>query len=278
MKIIDLLRKGAEKLPLRDVETLLSAVLGMSRAGLHLRREQLVEDDRVALWQVALTRRLNGEPWQYIIGEVEFAGVVLNVTPSVLIPRQETEILVEKIAKTLSSEKLEGKVLWDLCTGSGCIGIALKKRFPVLSVVLSDISLEALEVAGENAQKNGCDVGLLHGDLWAPFQGKQCDYLVSNPPYINQKDFENLDPEVRCHEPKLALLGGDDGLDLYRRLAEKLHEHLKVGGKAWFEVGAGQGSAIEQIFAQGGWQKGVVEADWAGCDRFFSLERDFYFR
>lgn len=249
----------------REAEDLISDALGLTRMQLYTDFERPLTNQELVLCRERLQRRIKGEPLQYIHGEVEFFGCRIKVTPAVLIPRQETEILVDKIAKELSQVELDGKVLWDLCCGSGCIGIALKKKFPQLEVCLSDISQDALNVASENAKLNEVSVTLLHGDLFQPFVGKKTHYIVCNPPYIAESEFQALDREVREHEPRQALISGKSGLEFYERLASEISGYLLPSGKAWFEIGTGQGEAVRQLFGE---QHCRVEKDWSNHDRF----------
>lgn len=256
----------------RQAEELLSAALEMQRMELYLQYDRPLagqELDRVRAW---LKRRAKGEPLAYIMGEVQFFGCQIKVAPDVLIPRQETEILVDLISKELARSSLEGKSLWDLCCGSGCIGIALKRAHPSLHVVLADQSAAALEVARQNALRNSVEVELLQGDLLAPFGGRTTDFLVCNPPYVTETEFKQLEREVAQFEPRAALVGGPTGLEFYKRLAAELPRCLVPGAKAWFEIGAEQGSGVQQLFQAAHWKNCCVQRDWAGKDRFFSLE------
>jgi release factor glutamine methyltransferase len=256
----------------RHAEELIADALKITRMGLYLEFDRpltSVEIDTCRSW---LLRRGKGEPLQYIRGEVDFFNCSVKVTPDVLIPRQETEILVDKIVKELETISLNDTVMWDLCCGSGCIGIAIKKRFPQITVILSDISPAALGVAKENAQKNGVEVGFLQGDLLIPFGTKRAHFLVCNPPYVAEHEFDGLDIEVRVYEPRLALLAGSSGLEFYQRLALILHHYLLPSGKVWFEIGDGQGEAVRQLFSKQPWKTCHLEKDWSGRERFFSLE------
>lgn len=246
----------------REVEEVIAYGLGMKRIDLYLQWDRPLTEEELVVLRPLLKRLAEQEPAAYIIGSVPFYGMTLKVTPAVLIPRPETEQLVDKIVRELKQEEVEGKVAWDLCCGSGCIGHALKKRFPTLSVVLSDLSELAIAVAREN----GTGVAFRQGDLFAPFEGEKCDFLVCNPPYVTEAEYALLTPAVKA-EPKMALVGGTS---FYERLAEALPCYLRRGGRAWLEIGADQGEAVAQIF--GG--KGRVEKDWSGRDRFFSLEQD----
>jgi len=249
-------------------EEMLCHVLSMTRMELYLDFERPLTQQEIELCRKILKRLSTGEPIQQILGCVQFYQTELKITPDVLIPRPETELLVDKIVKELNGHDLDSKTLWDVCCGSGCIGIALKQALPDLQVTLSDVSSEALAVAQENALKNGVDATFLEGSLLKPFEGSFVDFLVVNPPYISDRDFEQLDSSVKEFEPHLALRGGCDGLDFYRELARTYKQFLKPGGIVWLELGTGQGSLVNELFEG----KGVVEKDWSGHDRFFSLE------
>jgi release factor glutamine methyltransferase len=256
----------------RQAQELISDALDIKPMELYLAFDRPLNETELELCRKRLARRAKGEPNAYIHGQVEFHDCRINVNPSVIIPRQETGILVDKIIQTLQGENLRGKVLWDVCCGSGCIGLALKKHLPDLSVSLSDLSSDALDVARENARQNQIDVTVLQGDLLQPFQGKRADFIVCNPPYISEQEFAILDPEVRDYEPHTALLAGPTGIEFYVRLAQDLPIFLLPGGKGWFEIGAGQGEKIQQLFSPPLWKVARVEKDWAGLDRFFLLE------
>ncbi len=245
----------------RTTEELLSHVLKLKKMDLYLQHDKPIVESELESLRQLLKRCGKGEPLAYLLGEVEFLGCRIRVDRRVLIPRPETEILAEMIAK-----RAQKGVLWDICTGSGCLGIALKRACPDLQVTLSDLSPEALALAAENAQLNGVDVAFAEGDLFAPFKGKKADFLVCNPPYISQNEYFTLDAAVRDYEPQLALVGGERGTEFYERLArewEAFADHL------FLEIGAGQGERVKQIF--GG--KGEIHKDWAGHSRFFFLEK-----
>lgn len=245
--------------PRRQAEELIADALGLSRMQLYLEHERPLQESELTLIRERLSRRAKGEPNPYIRGEVQFHGSKIRVTPDVLIPRQETEILVERVMQDLAGQELSGKVLVDLCTGSGCIGIALKKRFPELHVCLSDISPKALAIARENGA--GLDVEFVQGDLLEPFQGRKIDYLVCNPPYVSETEYDQLDREVKW-EPREALVAGPSGLEFYERLAG-------TNIPCWFEIGHTQGKALLKLFPEG-----QILKDWAGKDRFFINHRD----
>lgn len=263
-------RKGLPRAR-RLAEELLSGALGIKRLDIYLQFDRPLIEAELVRCRQALLRLAKREPWQYVWGEVEFYECKIRVTSAVLIPRQETEILVDLVAQELSKKNLKGKVLWDICCGSGCIGIALKKKFPDLTVVLADISCEALSKAKENALLNQVEVELLQGDLLAPFEGKKGDFIVCNPPYIAEVEYAGLEPEVRNYEPRLALVAGPTGLEFYERLAKGLKRGLHSEGKGWFEIGSGQRQGIEHCFHKEGWGEPHFIKDWANHDRFFTV-------
>ncbi len=256
----------------RQAEDLLCDLLNYSRPELFSNLQKPLLDTQWEECKSRLSLRLKGVPLQYIHGQVEFYGCRIKVNSGVLIPRQETEILVDKIAQNLGKRNLQGQILWDVCCGSGCIGIALKKKFPQLQVYLSDQSAESLKVAEENSRWNQTEVFLVKGDLLLPFQGFRTHYFICNPPYISEKEYLELENEVRNYEPKEALLSGESGLEFYQRLAKELPEYLFPNAMVWLEIGYRQGEALPELFKDGCWKEGKVEKDWAGHDRFFSCQ------
>lgn len=258
--------------PRRQAEEIITDALGLDRLQLYLQHDRPLVEKELENCRSFLARRAQGEPAQYIRGKVEFLDCEIIVNPSVLIPRQETEILADKIVKEISQGDYSGKVLWDICCGSGCIGIAIKKKLPDLNVVLSDVSGSAIEVARENAQINQVEVSIRQGDLLTPFAAAKAHFVVCNPPYIAENEYSMLDSEVRNYEPRLALVGGLTGIEFYKRLARELPPHLEPHAKIWFEIGKGQGDAIKELFLNPPWNSCRVEQDWACIDRFFFLE------
>ncbi len=252
-------------------ETLLSHVLDLKRMDLYLRFECPLEEKELSAFRSLIKKASLGEPVEYILSTASFYGLNLEISPHVLIPRPETEILVDFVAKFLEQD-VEGKVLLDLCSGSGCMGLSLKKKFPSLSVTLSDISPDALSLSKKTAEKNNLDVSYLQGDLLSPFASKKADYVVCNPPYISEPEYESLDVSVKGYEPKLALVGGETGLEFYQRLALDLPAHLNPKAKVFLEIGMTQGEALNKIFSNPCWVKKELRQDWSGKDRFFFLE------
>ncbi len=255
--------------PRRVVEEMLASVLSMERMDLYLDYQRPLNCEERQLCRTILSRLARGEPIQYILRQLRFYGCDLTISPAALIPRPETELLVDKVVKELRSVASNRPIVWDLCSGSGCIGIAIKKALPEVQVILSDISEEALALSRENARRNGVDVEMYKGDLFDACDQK-VDVIVSNPPYISLDAYEGLDRSVKQYEPKLALVGGKDGLDFIRKISRGHHGRWRSKGKLWLEIGFDQGGPVQEIFEY----KGTVEKDWSGRDRFFSLEID----
>ena len=215
-------------------------------------------------------RRLAGEPVAYIIGEWEFYGLPLDISREVLIPRADTEVLAEQ-AILAARAAGEGARVLDLCAGSGCVGLAVAANAPNCRAVLADVSEEALKICRQNIRRNDLNarVTCVQADarqapssvLW------DFDVIASNPPYIPTGDIDGLDPSVRYYEPRLALDGGDDGLDFYRDIAEKWRTALRLGGVLLFEVGIGQASGVEQILSRCGYEDIETFQDTGGIWR-----------
>lgn len=255
----------------REAEDLLAFVLKMKRIDLYLDFLRPLSEEELSQLRELLKQRAQGIPYAYLVKQMAFFGVLLDITSDVLVPRPETEILVEKICDKLQTLSLDNKVLWDVCTGSGCIGIAIKKRFPQLQVILSDISKEAVAVAQKNALLNKVELSVRVGDLFVPFAQEKCNFLVCNPPYLTQKEYEQSSREL-MNEPKNALVADEDGLIFYKRIAEALPHVLHKEGLGFFEIGTGQGVLVKDIFKNKGYHNTRVESDYAHHSRFFFLE------
>lgn len=253
-------------------ETLLAFVLKISVSDLYLKREQVVTNVDFDKFHELLLRRSKKEPLDYILGEINFFGCKFLVNSNVLIPRQETEILVDKVSDILKKEDLKGKTIFDICCGSGCIGISLKKKFNDLKIYLSDISKNALLVAKENAKKNSVNVFFKEGDLLNPFDNLKADYIVCNPPYISNEEFLTLDDDVALFEPKIALVAKDKGLEFYKRIEKDIFKYLNRGAKLFFEIGYMQKDDILKIFSSKKWKNGQVIDDFSNKNRFFFVE------
>lgn len=248
----------------KEARYLVCDALELTPGDLQIDPEREINPGQLKRLVFYLERRCKREPLQYIHGEVEFFGCRLKVNRHVLIPRPETEQLVELLAAQFKS----GEV-WDLCCGSGAIGIALKKANPELAMTLSDVSRFAVDIARENAAQNDVNCQFSEGDLFEPFTGRRADVIVSNPPYVTIKEFNTLQPEVRNFEPKEALVAGVDGLDFYRRFARHGKKYLNPGGRLILEIGFNQGQSIMALFEDEGWDVLELRKDWSGRDRFF---------
>lgn len=257
--------------PRRRVEELLCHVLKLPRVELYLQHERPLEADELQQCRAGLKRLANREPWQHLVGEVPFLDCNIRVTPDVLIPRHETEWIADRVCSAIESSGIASPVVWDICTGSGCLALAIKQRVPSARVVGCDISAKALAVAKENGRRNGLEVEWVEGDLMEPLSGS-VDFIVSNPPYISESEYQELEPEVRAYEPKLALVGGEDGLRVYQALAEQVRQLENRPRAVWLEIGKDQGSAVKKIFSEQGMDGGRVECDLSGHPRLFFLE------
>ena len=258
--------------PRREAEDLLSFILKISRLELYLQHERPLEEGELSSYRAFLKRKAQGEPFEYIVGEIPFFHCHFRISSDVLIPRPETEILLEKAVLQIQKQDYSNKAAWDLCCGSGCLGVSLKKALPDLEVSLSDLSAKAIEIAKVNASLNGVTVCFYQGDLLSPFQHRKVDFVLCNPPYISEQEFATLDPSVRLYEPKIALVAGVSGLEFYSRLANELPSYLNQGAQVFLEVGAGQGAAVGDLFGAKCWKTKRLEKDLAGHDRFFFLE------
>lgn len=254
----------------RMAEDLLAHVLKCKRIDLYLSYDRPLVESELSLMRELVKRASTQEPIEYLMGEVDFFGCKIGVDKRVLIPRPETEIFVDLIVKKIGFA--EEKVVWDVCTGSGCVGIALKKKLPQLQVSLSDLSAGALQLASQNSQKNEVEVEICQGDLLAPFAGRKADIVVCNPPYVTISEYFGLDSSVRDFEPKGALVGGERGTEFYERLEKELPSVLNGRALVFFEIGSGQGESLKEIFSAPIWASKQVHLDWSGKERFFFLE------
>lgn len=233
----------------------------MTKSQFFLRADEEAEDSGYRRYQELLDKRSRRIPLEHLTGETEFMGLPFFVNENVLIPRQDTECLVEEVLKFC-----DGADVLDLCTGSGCIGISLAKLAHCKSVMLSDISAEALEMAKKNAENNDVKVQIVESDLFQSIQGR-FDLVVSNPPYIRSGEISKLMPEVCEHEPLRALDGSGDGLLFYRSIIREIGAFLKNDATVFFEIGAEQGEAVSQLMHEAGFCNVEVKQDLAGLDR-----------
>lgn len=230
-----------------DARWMAEDTLGMTRTDLKFEGSRAIPEADLQKLDAMLERRCAGEPVQYILGSADFMGLKFEVGPGVLIPRQDTETLVEAALIALQGlAGSSGPSVLDLCAGSGCIGLSLASLAPHAAVTLADASREALEIARRNAHALGAKVELRHGDLFAAVGRERFDLIVSNPPYIPRGELAGLQREVQ-YEPRLALDGGPDGLEFYRRIAQGAGNHLNPGGSIYLEVGMGQAPAVLEL-------------------------------
>lgn len=230
-----------------DSKWIAEDTLGLTRAELHFESERALDAATLEALEECLKKRVRGEPVQYILKSAYFMGLKFYVDNRVLIPRQDTETLVEAVIVALH-EFPEPDVL-DLCAGSGAIGLSVKTLIPSASVTLTDVSRDALEVARKNAHDLNAEVETCHGDLFRAVGRRRFDLIASNPPYIPHGDLSQLQREVQC-EPMLALDGGADGLEIYRRIASEAGEHLNPGGFLYLEVGIGQAEDVLSLVTE----------------------------
>lgn len=296
MRLLDTIKSSSDYFekagiadPLVDAELLVLHAAGIDRLRAYI--DNPVADRRLLL-QInrLIKRRAGGEPLQYIIGYVDFLGLEIKVGKGVLIPRPETELLVEEAIKTVkrnalsvkSPEKNDSRFtihhsqsFLDLCTGSGCIAIALAKEFPGAMVYGSDVSVKALKYAKGNADINGINnATFLHGPLFVPAKKRMpFDLITANPPYIMQSDIAGLQREVRDWEPAEALDGGKDGLHYYREILSSAAGYLKEHGSILFELGFGQSEVVKEIAERSGFKNITVVKDFAGIERVLQARK-----
>ncbi len=245
---------------------LMESIIKMTRAEYLLHSTDQMLESQFEIYQSFINRRVKHEPMQYIIGEQEFMGINFLVNENVLIPRQDTEILVELVLKDSKD-----KTILDVCTGSGCIAISLAKLSQAKSITALDISRKALELAKENATRIHADVKLIESNMFTNVTDRY-DVIVSNPPYIPTDVIQTLMPEVKDYEPLLALDGTEDGLEFYRILAEQSKNYLTKAGKVYFEIGCEQAAAVCELLKENGYDNIEVTKDYANLDRVVSAK------
>lgn len=266
-----------------DAKELYCFMQNMDRTALMLRWQEVLQDNQCEAYFDLIERRASRVPLQHITGRQEFMGLPFEVNDKVLIPRQDTETMVEDALELIDKGTLRGQEytdglgkgtdVLDLCCGSGAIGISIAKLAKGAHVTCSDLSKEALEVAERNARLNDCkSVKFTESDMFDAFCGrlgkKKFNLIISNPPYIPPSVIEGLEPEVRDHEPMMALDGGEDGLDFYRIIAQQAPEHLKKGGVLMMEIGFDQKEAVKSLLQETGrFEKVVGLTDLTGKDR-----------
>ncbi len=263
--------------PRLDAELLLAAACGVDRTALYVRGSEPVPGRSGAMFRSFLARRMRREPLQYIVGRQEFWSLEFAVTPDVLIPRPETELLVElalDAARSVGARDAAPLRLCDVGTGCGCIAMALAHELPSAEVWAVDISMRALAVAELNAQRLGVAerVRFLRSDLFASVVHQRFDIILANPPYLTRDDFADLQPEV-AFEPRLALDGGADGLATIRRLLAAAPDRLAAGGRLLMEIGSEQAAAVESVARAVGFKAISIRSDFAGLPRVLMAQR-----
>lgn len=270
-----LARKGVES-PRLQVELLLAHVLRVPRLQLYLNFERPLVKTELEAIRGLVKRRGSREPLQHIVGATSFCGLELAVSPDVLVPRPETELLAEKAWRHLQALASRGGArltALDFGTGSGCLALVLAAKCPAVEVCAVDISPAALAVAQENARRHKLSerIRFFAGDGFAALPpGLRFDLLVANPPYIPSGEIAQLQPEVRDYDPRLALDGGPDGLEFHRRLAREASAVLRATGCAMLEFGDGQAEPVQEIFVAHKWIVERIEADYSGRPRFLT--------
>ena len=260
----DLAALGAES-PRFDAAQLLRWLSGQDQAWLIAHTGDACPEDWQARSVDALHRLESGEPLQYLLGEWEFYGLPLAVGPGVLIPRADTETIVETCLLALAP--VPDPAIWDLCSGSGAIALALASRRPDARILAAELSEEALPYLRQNIAALAPDqVTAVQTDVLTQLPDGLCDLIVSNPPYITGADMQTLSPQVR-REPELALYGGEDGLRFYRQLTHSCYDHLRPGGWLIFEIGYDQGESVPALLRQRGFDQVFCRNDLAGVPR-----------
>ena len=291
--------KGVDS-PRLSAELLLSHVLGMKRIELYTQFDKPVAKQQLDQLHDPVKRAGQHEPIAYLVGKTEFYSLEMNVTPDCMIPRPETELLAERAIEFLRTRPVRNSAMrkmpqreelsngartgsqfiCDLCTGCGCIAVAIAKNAPFARIIATDISDAALRVAAQNIEKYQLKdrIELLQGDLFEPIVPQldvdKFDLIVCNPPYVSSAEFEKQDKSVKDYEPRVALLAGEDGLDIYRRISEKVDQFLKLNGALMLEIGYTQGHVVKELLEQTGIFAEIrIEKDFHGNDRVVTAKK-----
>ena len=260
-----------------EARIILSYATGLTQTELITKSKELMKAEDFEEYEKCIQSRITGTPLQYILGMQEFMGLPIRVNPSVLIPRLDTEVVVEEAIRIIREKDWAHPDVLDLCTGSGAIGIAVAAKVPEAIVTMTDVSDEALRTAISNASLNKVNrqCVFLPGDMFDALPSeREYDMIISNPPYIKTKDIDKLSIEVREHEPKSALDGGKDGLNFYRVIARDASMHLRSGGVLVLEIGADQAGSVKRLLMKNkAWVNVHKMKDLAGLDRAIIAER-----
>ena len=279
MNVAEALKSGTEILAAsnipeaaREASSLLQFVVGRDRTFFVAHPEYELSSDVETEFRAAVARRASHEPFQYIVGKQEFFGLDFAVTPDVLIPRPETEMLIERALEILA--EMPSPTFLDIGTGSGCIAVSILANCSEARAVAVDVSQAALDVARRNASVHDVieRLELLVSDVFDNVRQQQFDLIVSNPPYVPAADLSGLQPEVRDHEPHLALSDGSTGVSIIERIIAGAPRHLTPGGSLLMEIGFSQASAVEAMFDSGVWQSVRIEPDLQGIPRMVVAE------
>ena len=252
-----------------NAENLLAHVLKCKRLDLYLAFDRPLKEEEIDDYRELIRRRGASEPLQYIIGNVEFYGLNFRVNSSVLIPRPETELLIEKILESLN--KNDSLKILDIGTGSGNIAVSIAKHLSNAEIVAIDISDSAIQTAKENSELNNINgqinfykLDIISGSLQT---NSKFDLIVSNPPYVSLKDYSDLSPELLNHEPRISLTDENDGLNFYRAISKKAKTLLKTGGKIFYEVGLGQSEEVKNLLKENNFNEIEIFKDYSNIDR-----------
>jgi len=286
MRLLDLLRKSTEYLEqngiddaLPEAEMLVFHAVNRNRLDAYIENPEIKSADSAKVRRL-LQRRLKGEPVQYIIGHIEFCGLCIKVGKGVLIPRPETELLVEEVIRAISDQRsavssktVKSLSLLDLCTGTGCIALALAREFPEAGVYGTDLSKEAVAYAKKNAKANNIEnIRFRQGSLFDAVKAKRFDIITANPPYIRRDEIETLQREIRDWEPVAALDGGLDGMDFYRAILSSVGDYLNPDGFIFLELGYDQAEGVQKIARAEGFSEITVIKDYAGIGRILKAK------
>lgn len=275
MKALDKIRKilNENSLDIKEVQEIVCHVLKVEKTQLYTKNPEITSNEEKLINHL-IERRLNREPLQYILGECIFYSIKIKVGPGVLIPRPETEIIVEEVIKRQNLIKKTGYRVLDLCTGSGCIALAVAKNIPQFHVFGIDISEKAVMYAKKNKVLNNVEnINFVVGDLFEPFKEKVFSCITANPPYVKTEEVFRLQPEIRDFEPFEALNGGVDGLNFYRKIIENAHKYLLKDGLIFLEIGMGQAEAVQNLALAEGFEVLEIVKDLAGIERVMILKK-----
>ncbi len=262
--------------PRLGAELMLAEVLNCKRIELYVQFERILTADERSTYREMVKRRSTHEPVQYILGETEFMGLPFRVDKSVLIPRPETELLVDCVIEHNKDKRLSAPAILDIGTGSGCIAVSLAHMLTEASVTALDKSSDAIQTARKNAEANVVTVDFVHADAfhWAAKSQQQFDIIVSNPPYVAEREWDDVMPDVRQFEPKEALLAGQDGLDFYRAFAPLAGKLLKQQGAVFLETGYDQAAGVADMMTNAGFRTSIRQ-DLNGIDRVVIATRGY---